>query len=361
MRLPPEAVALALILAAAGGSGVAVAVFGSTPRQSAVLPTLAPPTPSRSPTPVPAVVLGPLDGLPTPRQMALRRPVAVIVDNYYPDARPQSGLSRASLVFEAPVESGITRLMPVFLEHDAGSVGPIRSARPYFVRWAAGLGALLAHAGGSPSAQALIRRTRAVGNVDADGPQPEFYREQTRVAPHDLFSSTRGILAVARRAGEATVRAHYWFIPHKTRAPLAARGPGRTAAVDFSTPSIQSPSTYRVTYRFNRATDLYARFVGGSPALDADNGRPLSVANVVVITTDIAPIPNDPLLRVYIRAVGSGQATVIQDGRVVHALWRKPAAGAMLRIVDRHGKPIRLDPGSTWVEVTPHGALRFGK
>lgn len=293
--------------------------------------------------------------------MALRRPVAVILDNYFPDARPQSGLSRASMVFEAPVESGITRLMAMFLEHDAGSVGPIRSARPYFVRWAAGFGALLAHAGGSPSALALIRHTHVVGNVEADTGAPEFYRQQTRVAPHDLFSGTRGIIAVARRRGEAIARQRYWSIPHQTQAALGNRGRGRQATIDFSTPSVQSPSSYRVTYRFNRNTDLYSRYVGGSPALDADNGRPLMAANVVVLATDISPIANDPLLRVKIRTVGSGSATVLQDGRVIRGTWHKESATGMLRVEDQAGHPIRLDRGVTWVEVAPRGALRFGK
>lgn len=360
MKVPSELVAIALILLAAAGSGIAVSVAGSGPGATVALPTLAPPTPARSSTPVPAVLPGPLDGQPTARALALRRPMAVVIDNFYPDARPQSGLSRASVVFETLVESGITRLMAVFLEHDSGNVGPIRSARPYFVQWAAGFGALFVHDGGSPASLSLLKRTSAIGDIEAQSPAQEFHREPSRIAPHDLFTSTRGIIAVARRAGDAVQGTVSW-LPHKPLAKPPARGPGRTPTIDFSTASVQSPSTYRVSYRFDPVTDLYTRFVGDAPALDADNGKPITTANIVVLTTDIKPIPNDPLLRISIRTLRGGPATILQDGRIIPGTWSKDSAEAPLRLAGKGGGPIRLDPGSTWVEVVPSGALRFGK
>jgi hypothetical protein len=286
--------------------------------------------------------------------------MAVIIDNFYPDARPQSGLSRASVVFETLVESGITRLMAVFLEHDSGNVGPIRSARPYFVRWAAGFGALFVHDGGSPASLALLKQTSAIGDVEAQSPAQEFHREPARIAPHDLFTSTRGIIAVARRAGEPVQASASW-LSHKGAAPASARGPGRIPTIDFSTASVQSPSTYRVTYRFDRATDLYTRFVGDAPALDADNGKPITTSNVLILTTKVEPIASDPLLRISVRTTGSGSATILQDGGIVRGTWSKDSDAGPLRVRLDSGAPIRLNPGSTWVEVVPRGALRFGK
>jgi hypothetical protein len=357
LKIPSELVAIALILAAAAGSGIAVTFAGAGSNQGAALPTLAPPTPVRSATPVPAILPGPLDGLPTARALALRRPMAVVIDNFYPDARPQSGLSRASVVFETLVESGITRLMPVFLEHDSSNVGPIRSARPYFVQWAAGFGALFVHDGGSPASLSMLKRVTTLGDVEAQSPAQEFHREAARIAPHDLFTSTRGVVAVARRAGTSVQGSVSW-LRHKPFAPAAARGPGRTPSIDFSTPSVQSASTYRVSYRFDRTTDLYTRFVGDAPALDAGDGKPITVANVAVLTTSIKPIPSDPLLRITIRTIGSGPATILQDGRIIHGSWSKTNASAALRLVT-NGHTVRLNPGSTWVEVVPRGALRF--
>ena len=70
-----------------------------------------------------------------------RRPLAVMIENHA-DSRPQSGLSRADVVYEAVAEGGISRFLAVFYcGAAAGSakpydVGPVRSARTYFLDWA---------------------------------------------------------------------------------------------------------------------------------------------------------------------------------------------------------------------------------
>ncbi len=103
----------------------------------------------------PATKAALLTGLNVVESNATRRPLAVMVENH-PDARPQVGLIHADWVFEAIVEGGITRFMAVFSSEDADTIGPIRSARPFYVHWAAGLNALYVHAGGSQAALALI-------------------------------------------------------------------------------------------------------------------------------------------------------------------------------------------------------------
>src|SRR5438270_2006820 len=112
------------------------ATVGSAPRPHVVLVTAslgAYPLGALYP---PAILSTPLHGEPIPRTIAVRRAVAVILDNYSPDARPQSGLNAASVVIETLVEGGITRIMAIYLEHDAPVVGPVRSTRVYFDDWA---------------------------------------------------------------------------------------------------------------------------------------------------------------------------------------------------------------------------------
>src|SRR2546423_1699457 len=105
---------------------------------------------------------GPLSGEGVSREVANRRPIAVMIDNFSPDARPQTGLSRASLVFETLAEGGIPRFMAVFLEKDADTIGPVRSARLYFTSWASGLDAIYGHDGGSVDA---LQQLRAMPDV----------------------------------------------------------------------------------------------------------------------------------------------------------------------------------------------------
>jgi hypothetical protein len=97
----------------------------------------------------------PLSGRMVEKEKTTRKPIAVVVENH-PDARPQSGLNDAALVFETFAEGGITRFLAVFQENDVANIGPVRSARPYFVEWATSLKALFAHVGGNIDALDLI-------------------------------------------------------------------------------------------------------------------------------------------------------------------------------------------------------------
>ena len=360
-RLPPQIKVLGGIF-----SLVALAVLAITLAVASAHRTRGPrlATPPRgalpSPTATPSVVPGPLDGLPTPRRLALRRPIAVMIDNFDPDARPQSGLSQASVVFEAPAEGGITRLMAVYLEHAAPVVGPIRSARPYFVEWAAGFRPLFVHAGGAPAALQLLYQTPQVANVEALLPGPQFYRTADRVAPHNLYTSTVGVRDVAVQDGW-NEPGHFAWLLHKRDAPAARRGTSEIIHVDFSTPSIGSPAAYAVTYRYDRATNGYLRYVGGSASLDRTTGRQIEAKNVVVLYATMAPISGDPELRISVAATGSGRAAFYRDGHRVWGRWSKRSVVDALRFWDNRGHEMAFDPGQIWIEVAPAGVSGSGR
>ncbi|MBV9279669.1 MAG: DUF3048 domain-containing protein, partial [Chloroflexi bacterium] len=154
--------------------------------------------------PLAALVTGPLDGEPTPRADAQRRAIAVTIDNYYPDARPQSGLGAASVVFETLAEGGVTRLMAVYLEHDPTVVGPVRSTRIYFDDWAAAYHAILAHVGGNDDAAAQLWQMRPVYNLDEGADpfmvsytNPYFWRSAARSIPDNMYADVARLRAYA--------------------------------------------------------------------------------------------------------------------------------------------------------------------
>lgn len=315
------------------------------------------PTPVPRPTPVPSIVPSPLDGLPVPRAVAKRRPLAIMVENFDPDARPQSGLRQASVVFETLAEGGITRFMAVYLDHDAGVVGPVRSARPYFVDWAAGLKAIFAHAGGSPDAQNLLARLSNEGGLIADiyalGNLTEFYRTTDRVVPHNLYTTVQALRRLARR--------RHWdhvvsYPPFHFKRPLvlASRRPQRIH-ISFNDPNIGSPTDYDVDYRYSRKRNVYWRRLGGVPHIDRDNGHQIAPTNVVVLFMGMAPIPGDPDRRITIDDMGHGRALYFHDGLVQRGTWRKPSMEAELSLLAADGRPERLDPGQTWIEAVPLG------
>ena len=135
-----------------------------------------------------------LDGILVPVNEVNAFPVAVVIDNDVL-ARPQAGLARASLVYEAPVEGGMTRYLAIFpADIDLEVIGPVRSARPYFVVWAEELRALFVHCGGSPEALARLKAD-TVYDLNEFYNNAYFWREESdnRSAPHNvLISGTNG-------------------------------------------------------------------------------------------------------------------------------------------------------------------------
>jgi hypothetical protein len=310
-----------------------------------------------------AMVPGPLNGEPTPRADAARRPIAVTIDNYYPDARPQSGISDASVVFETMVEGGFTRLMAVYLEHDPPVVGPVRSTRIYFDDWAAAYHAILAHVGGNDDADAQLWQMRWVFNMDQGTEalgftDSYFWRTANRTAPDNMYTNIGKLRAYAASKGQ-NWRYKQASLPHKQPKPLAARGRAGTLAISYVDPNypwVPPLANYQVQYRFDPASDSYLRVVGGVPDVDAAGRQPIRAQNVVVMhtgagTADLAA--GTTVDAVSIPVIGSGPAEYYRDGRVQHGTWRQRDALAPLRFFNRQGVLEKFDPGQTWVEVLP--------
>jgi len=357
--LRPELQALSLVLAVAFGAALSVALTTRSPRSFSVAPSpVRGSSDTAGPRTLPSLLPGPLTGQPTARALATRRPVAVVIDNYFPDSRPQAGLSRASVVFEAPVEGGITRLLAIYLEKDSSAVGPIRSARPYFVAWAAGFHSVFVHAGGAPAALKLLHNVPQVGDLEALARNPEFHRAKNTPAPHNLFSSTMALRAAAQRKGIDSPLP-FIFPVHKSEASLSRRGNAQIIRVAFSTPSVSSPAPYAVSYRYLRRRNAYIRAEGGVPFVDSTTNRPVMTNNVVVLLVRVTPIPDDPLQRVAVQTNGSGRALYFRDGHVVRGFWRKRSVGSALLFLQSSGANVSLDRGNTWIEAVPPGGVEY--
>ena len=202
------------------------------------------PIPSATPEPTPTPVPAPLTGVLVAPKAAMQHPIAVMVDDLGP-ARPQSGFSGASVVWQAPAEGGIPRYMMVFGEGLPSSVGPVRSARHYFIAWAAEWRAVYVHSGGSPIALATLRshgRGQYVYNADEFRWGGRFlWRIRERPGPHNVYTDGRNLRAMGRAVGAANARTPpdpVWrFAPD---APYFQRPEG--GRIDFSYPGTGSPT-----------------------------------------------------------------------------------------------------------------------
>jgi hypothetical protein len=329
----------ALLLAACSSSPAAHTAATGLKATSTTTTTTAPPPPPSCPLtgqPVPA-------GAPVPARPAL----AVKVDNY-PQARPQSGLDKADIVFEEPVEGGITRLAAVFQCQDAASVGPIRSARNIDIGILGQLGTPLeVHVGGINPVLANINASPIV-NVDLGAYGGIASHPSGRFAPYDTYSTT----------------AQMWGThPTMTTPPQAlfsysTAPPTGTAA---GTVHIPFSGTSDVTWKYNKIFGVFQRFYNGTaPDMLADNVQ-TSAANVVVQYVAISYGPwleNSSSSSLEVQAAmypsANGNAVIYRNGVAIPATWHRSTLGAPTVFLDSASKPIYLTPGQTWVELVPN-------
>lgn len=279
----------------------------------------------------------------------LPQAIAVMID-HSAYAWPQIGTDQAFLVYEAPVEGNIPRLMAFYVEGDTvPEIGPVRSARPYFVEWANELDAMYAHVGGSPDGLDLVREL-GVFDLNQFFNGDRFWRSTRRSAPHNVFTSTEKLKQALQEAREEDreVELDYepWlFQTDRNKTPESGDG----IKVDFNGSEI-----YSVRWEYKALDNRYLRYQGSKPYMTADDLRVLA-DNVAVMITDIEVI--DGVGRKSLRTIGEGEAVILQNGSLIEGTWKKESADSRLRFYDDDGNEIKMNPGTTWIEVVGDRSL----
>lgn len=289
-----------------------------------------------------------IDGVKVVSNRSNNFPVCVMIENLV-EARPQSGLERANLVYEALAEGGITRFLAVFAGNDIiTKIGPVRSARSYYLDWAKELDCLYAHAGGSPDA---LRKIPEYGIDDFNQffNGTYFWRDselrKTRAQEHTLFTSSE-LLARAFRDNNFPLVGTFstWKFADDLARDLRPATPV-SITIPFST------FNYKVDWTYDRTTDLYARSLGEKPHV-MENGSQIMAKNVVVqyVATSLA----DDKGRLTMQTIGQGKALVFKNGGVTETTWKKPAREERTRYYDASNNEIIFTAGPTWIEVLPN-------
>ncbi len=331
-------------------------------------------TPEPEPGPPPAPKFySPLTGLETREELTKQRPFAVMIDNHS-DARPQSGLDKAGIVYEVLAEGGITRYFAVFLDTPAHEIGPVRSARDYFLDLAMELDAIYVHCGQSPQAEVEIPKLGINDlNLEFSVPFRYSWRSNERKAPHNLYTSTDRLLAAAaekkyRMTISGSPRELFKRVtPPTPSAGSTAPSTGSTAppAGSPTTPASGAPARevtitypkayeeYFLSWTYDQSTGTYSRFVKGQPHVDKVTEKQLTTPNIIVQYVRSEPIPKDPALRINVYFVGEGRAQLFSQGVMIEAKWTKASREAPTVFTDAQGNPLVLVPGQTWIEVVP--------
>lgn len=316
-----------------------------------------------------------------------RRPLAVMIENT-PDARPQSGLSSADIVFEAMAEGGVTRFMAMYycdVQVEDTTLAPIRSARTYYIDWASGFNLpLYVHVGGAntPGPSNALGQLSDYGWVGQNDLNqfsigyPTFVRDYNRIpgrelaTEHTMVTSSEKLWDVAtkrgwtnmspsRTVGRTTVGGKDWkegYTPWPVGEDKAA---GTVTAPNISFEFWDGFTTYAAKWEYDAASNSYKRFTANEPHLDLNNNQQVMAKNVIVLFSEEKGPINENKHMLY-KTTGTGDALVFMNGQAIEAKWNKKDREAQLTFTDAKGKALPLTPGLTWIStVAPKTAVTY--
>jgi len=285
-----------------------------------------------TPSPTPHQLLSPFTGEPVP---ALNRVLAVKIDNIV-NARPQTGLTHADIVYALPVEGGLSRFMAIFSSGNPPVVGPVRSAREDDLELLRQFGRpAFAYSGATATLLPYIQRTARIVNLYS-GITRGYYRDNSRIAPYNLYAHTRVLLKQARGASRAR------DIGFRFGPPPPGGKITHSASVSYPAAS------FRFTWSAARQRWLVS--MDGARAVTTDGGR-LSPATVVIQYTKVRtsrfleygkPPP-------YAESIGSGTALVLRGGKAWTTHWSRPSANGGTTFTTTSGQRMTFAPGQVWV------------
>jgi hypothetical protein len=329
-------VAVAIVLLGGGGA------FAYTKLHHKPVPAPKPVVHKVVPKPVvtPPQPTSALTGLTVSAEQAARPVTAIMIENS-PDSRPQSGILHAGVVFEAIAEGGITRFLTLWQEASPQLVGPVRSLRQYYLDWLTPFDASVAHVGGSAKS---LEQVRGGGYVDLDQffNPGSYWRATDRYAPHNVYTSFAKLDALNQAKGHT----HSTFTGFVRKKETPSAAPNATKIqVHISGP------LYDSAYNYDRASNSYLRFNGGTPAMDREFGQ-LNPKTVIVMKVQESTVLEDGY-RQSINTIGDGEVWVFQDGSIDHGRWHKADQKAQLTFTNDAGQVMALNPGQTWITAIP--------
>jgi len=292
----------------------------------------------------PAVVqkiYSPLTGVEVSKEDSLRPVTAVMVENS-PEARPQSGIKDAGVVFESVAEGGITRFMLIYQEGKPALIGPVRSVRPQFASWGAAFDAGIAHVGGSNIPLQKLRSGQ-IKDLDQFFNASTYTRVASRAAPHNVYTSADKLDALNKSKGYTSSAFTAW--KRKPKDTPSATPTAKTINVPVST------GVFAASYSWDQATNTYLRNEGGVPHNDREQGQ---IAPKVVIAMQVPHnVITDSNNYSYPDVNTSGKAWLFQDGVVSEMTWSKAGDKDQIKFKDSAGKDAELNPGQTWITDIP--------
>ncbi len=304
---------------------------------------------------------------------ATRRPLAVMIENHQ-EARPQSGLIRADVVYEALAEGGVTRFMAMYYcdaVRNEVTLAPIRSARSNYIDIASGYNKpLYVHVGGAnlPGDVDALGQLGDYGWVNQNDINqfsvgyPTFVRNYNRLpgqeiaTEHTMVTTTEKLWAIGEKRKWTNLDpkgvewADGYTVPSFEEAATTEKGSTKEISYEFWTGNEE----FSVKWEYDPSTNTYLRSMAGQPHKDLETEKQIAASNVVVMNVKSRVV--DELKHVQYYTVGKGTAVVFQNGNAVEVNWSKAKRELPIVFTDKKGKPVSFVRGKTWVSVVDNTA-----
>lgn len=291
-------------------------------------------------------------------EMMTRRPVAVMINNHV-QARPQSGLNSADIVYEALTESGITRYMAIFWSEAPEKAGSVRSARNYFLQWASPYDPLYIHDGCAASDNP---EANACGNLytysikDLGTAVSWRWDDGIRYSPHNEYTSiTNAWEYAANLDWDEFPDIESWSF--KRDALAEDRGEESIAQITFHT-RLTNGGDYDVKWTYDPDTNTYLRRVGGEIDIDQETNTQVWAKNIVIQEVETSSAYDDTA-HIVIQTIDKGDATFLIDGQIIEGTWEKKSRTDRTTYYDGDGEEIQFNRGRIWIEAVSTEDGRF--
>ena len=278
------------------------------------------------------------------------RPIAVMIDNHS-DAWPQAGLNQAYMVYEIIVEGGETRLMALFKGADLDKIGPVRSARHYFIDYAMENDAIYVHFGQSPQAQSDIKKYSIddINGIAEDG--TTFWRVKDKAAPHNAVTSTEKLLESAKSKNYRTTSTEESVLNYVVDEVNLEEG----QAADTIT--IPHSDLQTVRYEYDEENKVYVRYARGEEQTDWDTEEPVTTKNIIItFCNNYTLSDSENKGRQGLKNIGTFDGYYITNGRAIQIQCIKNSREEKTIYQDMNGNEIQVNDGNTFVNICPTNA-----
>lgn len=288
--------------------------------------------------------ISPLSGVEVKEDLSDKRPVAIMFDNQK-DARWQAGLGEAEIAYEFLVEGNITRYMAIYLKNSPDVIGPIRSARPYYLTALLEYDSIYVHCGGSPQAKEEIV-SLGIDEVDCMSARGYVFYRNNKVgkkAPHNLYTNMNDIRKYEKEKGFDT-KANYEKIPFNDKNEELDGEIANEIQINYA-------KYNQTSYKYDEELEAYIRYKDGEAHIDESNNKNLTATNIIVQEAETSVL--DDQGRLEISTIGQGSGKYFTRGKYININWEKEDKYSKTKYFDEDQNEIKLNPGNTWIQVTP--------